>query len=227
MNMPAAALRSPLATTLWGFRREFAACMAFSVVVNVLMLTPTIYMLQVYDRVMVSHSSLTLAAVTLVMLFCFAVMAFAEWVRSRLLVRMGVRFDALLGTRVFQASFRSSLGERSRNPARTFGDLTNLRQFMTGNGLFAFMDAPWTPIYIAVLFMLHPSLGLLGVGFVLLLAVLAWLSHRITQQPVEAAVEAGSQVGAYVHGKLRNAEVIEAMGMLGSLRRRWQVRHQR
>ncbi|MBS0512643.1 MAG: type I secretion system permease/ATPase [Proteobacteria bacterium] len=227
MKMPAAALRSPLATTLWGFRREFAACMAFSVLVNVLMLTPTIYMLQVYDRVMVSHSSLTLAAVTLVMLFCFAVMAFAEWVRSRLLVRMGVRFDALLGTRVFQASFRSSLGERSRNPARTFGDLTNLRQFMTGNGLFAFMDAPWTPIYIAVLFMLHPSLGLLGVGFVLLLAVLAWLSHRITQQPVEAAVEAGSQVGAYVHGKLRNAEVIEAMGMLGSLRRRWQVRHQR
>ncbi|TAH50512.1 MAG: type I secretion system permease/ATPase [Betaproteobacteria bacterium] len=219
--------RSALAATLWGFRREFAVCMAFSVLVNLLMLTPSLYMLQVFDRVLVSYSSLTLVAVTLIMLFFFAVMAFAEWARSRLLVRLGVRFDELLGQRVFRASFESSLNQGGRNPARTFADLTNLRQFMTGNGLFAFMDAPWTPIYIVVLFMLHPVLGLLGVVFALLLTALAWLSHRVTQAPVEAALEAGSQVGVYVHGKLRNAEVIEAMGMLGNLRRRWQVRHHR
>ena len=117
--MPAAALRSPLATTLWGFRREFAACMAFSVVVNVLMLTPTIYMLQVYDRVMVSHSSLTLAAVTLVMLFCFAVMAFAEWVRSRLLVRMGVRCWARACSRRASSPAWASAAATRRAPLAT------------------------------------------------------------------------------------------------------------
>ncbi|ATE62229.1 type I secretion system permease/ATPase [Thauera sinica] len=227
MKTPPFVRQSALGAALWGFRREFAVCMAFSVLVNLLMLTPTIYMLQIYDRVMVSRSSLTLVAVTLVMLFCFAAMAFAEWARARLLVRLGVCFDALLGVRVFQAGFRSSLNHGGRNPARTFSDLTSLRQFMTGNGLFAFMDAPWTPIYLAVLFMLHPMLGVLGVVFALLLAGLAWLSHRLTQKPVEAALEAGSQVGAFVHGKLRNAEAIEAMGMLGNLRQRWQARHRR
>jgi ATP-binding cassette subfamily C exporter for protease/lipase len=165
MKTPAFVQCSALAATLWGFRREFAVCLLFSVVVNLLMLTPTLYMLQIFDRVLVSHSALTLVALTLVMLFFFAVMAFAEWSRSRLLVRIGVRFDALLGSRVFQAGFESSLNQRGRKPAQTFADLTSLRQFVTGNGLFAFMDAPWTPIYLIVLFMLHPVLGVLGVVF--------------------------------------------------------------
>ncbi|HEY9193814.1 MAG TPA: type I secretion system permease/ATPase [Methyloversatilis sp.] len=217
--------RNELASALWAMRREFAVCMAFTLVINVLMLTPTLYMLQVFDRVMISQSELTLLAVTAVMLYFLALMAFAEWSRARLLVRVGVRLDAGLNPRVFKAGYLSALGQGGNRAAEALADLTSIRQFMTGNGLFAFMDAPWTPIYIAVLFMLHPWLGALAVVFSVLLAVLAWLSHRLSHAPIEAAMQAGTQAGDDMQGVLRNADVIEAMGMLGNLRRLWLVRH--
>ena len=225
MKTPVFFQRSELRAVLWRFRREFAVCVVFSAVINLLMLTPTLYMLQLFDRVMISQSLLTLAAMTLVMLFFFAVMSFSEWSRSRLLVRLGVRLDEELNTRVFNASFESQLRQPGGNPAQAFSDLTNLRQFMTGNGLFAFMDAPWTPIYLGVLFMLHPWLGVLGVVFSLILMVLAWFSNQATRASLEKAMESSAPVTIFVQSKLRNAEVIEAMGMLGDLRREWLVRH--
>ncbi|MDD2547165.1 MAG: type I secretion system permease/ATPase, partial [Burkholderiaceae bacterium] len=167
MKTPSFFNRSELTQVLWSFRREFFIVGIFSMVANVLMLSPTIYMLQVYDRVMVSRSELTLLAVSLITLFLFGVMAFAEWMRSRVLVRSGVRLDAALGTRVFNASFESYLGQASSGPARAFNDLIQIRPFVTGNGIFAFFDAPWAPIYLAVLFFLHPMLGWLAVFFAL------------------------------------------------------------
>ncbi|MFA6314272.1 MAG: type I secretion system permease/ATPase [Sterolibacterium sp.] len=227
MKTPSFFQRSELSATLWTFRREFAVCVVFTIVVNILMLTPTLYMLQVFDRVMLSGSEFTLTALTLVMLFFFAVMAFSEWSRSRLLVRTGVKLDEQLNSRIFNASFESYLNQLGRSPAQAFSDLTNVRQFLTGQGLFAFMDAPWTPIYMFVLYMLHPMLGLLSVVFSVMLIGLAYLSHKLTIAPLDKAMEAGMQVNTYVHSKLRNAEVIESMGMLNDLRRLWQVRHQR
>lgn len=227
MKKPSFFQRSELSATLWLFRREFAVCVIFTMVVNILMLTPTLYMMQVFDRVMLSRSEFTLAALTLVMLFFFATLAFAEWARSRLLVRTGVKLDAQLNSRIFNASFEDHLNQLGRNPTQAFSDLTNVRQFLTGQGLFAFMDAPWTPIYMFVLYMLHPLLGLLSLIFSLLLVGLAYLSHRLTHAPLDKSMEANMQVNSYVHSKLRNAEVIESMGMLGDLRRLWQVRHQR
>jgi ATP-binding cassette subfamily C exporter for protease/lipase len=225
MNAPHPSERNELAAALWTMRREFAVCTVFTIVVNVLMLTPTLYMLQVFDRVMISQSELTLFAVTAVMLFFLALMAFAEWSRARLLVRVGVKLDAGLNPRVFRAGYLSALGQGGGRAAEALSDLTSIRQFMTGNGLFAFMDAPWTPIYIAVLFMLHPWLGALAVLFSVLLTALAWLSHRLSHAPIEAAMLAGTRAGDDMQGVLRNAEVVEAMGMLGNLRRLWLVRH--
>lgn len=228
MKTPAFFQRSELAAALWSFRREFMVVGLFSMVVNVLMLTPTLYMLQVFDRVMVSQSGLTLLAVSLIALFLFAVMAFAEWARSRLLVRAGVRLDEQLNSRVFTASFETALNQAGRNPLQAFTDLTNLRQFLTGNGIFAFFDAPWTPIYLVVLFLLHPFLGFTALAFAILLAGLTYVSHRLTQASTAAVLETGADVNLYVHSKLRNAEVIEALGMQDSLRRRWlnrQVSH--
>ena len=216
---------SELSKTLWLFRREFVVCGIFTMIVNILMLTPTLYLLQIFDRVMLSQSELTLAVLTLVMLFFFAVMAFSEWSRARLLVRTGVKLDEQLNSRVFNASFEAYQSQSGMNPAQPFSDLTNVRQFLTGYGLFAFLDAPWTPIYIAVLFMLHPWLGWLSIVFSLLLLAFAYLSHRLTVEPLDKAMEAGMKVNAYVHSKLKNAEVIESMGMQGDLRRRWQVDH--
>ena len=112
--------RSELTSTLWTFRREFLVVGVFSMVANVLMLAPTIYMLQVFDRVLVSRSELTLLAVSLLTLFLLVVMAFAEWSRSRLLVRAGVRLDEELSTRVFNASFAANLKQSGVSSQRAF-----------------------------------------------------------------------------------------------------------
>ncbi|MBV5297763.1 MAG: type I secretion system permease/ATPase [Rhodoferax sp.] len=225
MKTPEFFKRSELTATLWTFRREFLMVGFFSMVANVLMLTPTLYMLQVYDRVMASQSELTLLAMSLLTLALFGVMAFAEWMRSLVLVRTGVRLDERLGTQVFNASFESHLSQSGSSPARSFGDLIQVRQFLTGNGIFAFFDAPWAPIYIAVLFMMHPWLGIMGIVFSIFQVLLAWLGHRQTLAPSEAAVAANSDSAIFLQSKLRNAEVIESMGMLGNLRKRWAQRH--
>ena len=219
--------RSDLTRTLWAFRREFFMVGIFSMVANLLMLTPTLYMLQVYDRVLVSGSELTLLAVSLVTLFLLGMMSFSEWSRSRLLVRTGVRLDEMLGTKVFNASFEAYLSQSGHNPSRAFADLTELRQFMTGNGVFAFFDAPWTPIYIGVLFLLHPWLGVAAILFTLVQVALAWFGHRHTIAPQGAASKAQAEVNAYLQGKLRNAEVLESMGMVGNLRGHWAVRNEK
>ncbi len=225
MTNPGFFKRSELTATLWAFRREFVVVGIFSMVANVLLLSPTIYMLQIYDRVMVSRSELTLLAVSLITLFLFAVAALAEWSRSRLLVRAGVRLDAVLGTRVFNASFEANLSQSGAPVQRAFSDLTEIRQFLTGNGVFAFFDAPWTPIYIGVLFFLHPFLGWVSIGFALIQAALAWFGNRRTIAPAEAASKAQSDVNVFLQHKLRNAEVVESMGMLPGLRQRWLQRH--
>jgi len=227
MHRPSFFRRSELAATLWLLRREFAVCTVFTAVVNLLLLTPSLYMLQVFDRVLASQSELTLLALTLVMLFLFLALAFAEWSRSRLLVRTGVKMDEQINTRLFTASFVSHLEQEGGNASQAFADLSQLRQFLTGPGLFAFLDAPWAPIYTLVLFLLHPWLGWLSLLFTVVLVAVAWLSHRLTHLPVERAQAAGLEVGAYLQAKLRNAETMEAMGMLGGLRRRYLGRHRR
>ena len=226
MKTPEFFKRSELTATLWSFRREFVIVGVFSMIANVLMLTPTLYMLQVYDRVMSSQSELTLIAMSLLALLMFAFMALAEWMRSRLLVRTGVRLDAQLSTLVFNASFEAHLSQSGSNPSRAFSDLIQIRQFLTGNGVFAFFDAPWTPIYMAVLFFLHPWLGVLGMVFALLQAALAWFGHRNTTAPSEAAAAAQAEAVSFLQSKLRNSEVLESMGMVRSLQVRWNERHQ-
>lgn len=216
---------SDLRRAMWAFRREFLVVGLFSMVSNLLMLAPTIYMLQVFDRVLVSRSELTLLVVTLITVFLFAMMAFAEWSRSRVLVRAGVRLDAVLGTRVFNAAFEANLSQSTDEADRALADLTELRQFITGNGALAFFDTPWTPIYLAVLFILHPVLGWVAIGFAILQGLVAWFGHRRVMAPSEETSQAQRDAEAFIRSKLRNAEVVESMGMYGALRARWAARH--
>ena len=193
----------------------------FSLIANVLMLTPTLYMLQLYGRVMKSGSELTLLMVTLFLVFFFGIMAFAEWIRSRLLVRVGVRLDEALNSLVFNASFKAYLNRGRHNVTEAFSDLTNIRQFLTANGMIAFFDTPWTPIYIAVIFLLSPFLGWLSIVFAVIQLGLTWQSHRLSTKEIESATEAGNDSFRYVQSKLRNIEPVHAMGMEGNLKKRW------
>ena len=217
--------RSELGRALAGFRREFWIAGFFSLVVNLLLLTPTMYMLQLYDRVMVSNSELTLIAVSLITVFLLALMALAEWGRTRLLIQAGMRLDKLLSSRVFAATFAASLRQSVKNPARAFSDFTQIRQFLTGSGILTVFDAPWTLIYLFVIFSLHPLLGLGALVFMALQAALAWWGQRHTVAPADTAAKSLAEVNGFLQTKLRNAEVLEAMGMLPHLQLHWEVRH--
>ncbi|MDR3299224.1 MAG: type I secretion system permease/ATPase [Candidatus Accumulibacter sp.] len=218
--------RSELNRFIWSFRREFAYAFYFTALINLLMLTPTVYMLQMFDRVLVSQSEFSLYAITLMLFFFLGVMSFSEWVRARLLVRLGVRLDVRLNARVFATAFALQNEGSDQEAAQLFGDLSKVRQFLTGMGLFALLDAPWTPIYIVVLYLLHPFLGALSIVFCILLVIIAWISSQVMKEPLEAAGEARQKEAAYLDGKLRHAPVVEAMGMLGNMRNTWMQKHQ-
>lgn len=221
MKIPLLLARSELGRSIWTFRREFVWVGVFSFFSNLLLLAPTLYMLQVFDRVMLSENEFTLISLTLIATLFFAVMGFAEWVRSRLLVRAGVRFDEYLNSRVFKSSFDANLNLIASNPVQSFSDLTNLRQFLTGNGIFALFDTPWTPIYMAVLFMMNPWLGLVSVIFTGVLGFLAWYSHKLTAAGSVKASEAVVKSNSYLQGKLGHVETVVSLGMLANLRRHW------
>lgn len=210
-----------LARTIREFRGAFRAVGSFSFVINLLMLMPTIYMLQIYDRVLASRNTATLLMLTLIMLGIYLLEAALELVRSKVLVRASSALDLRLGPRIFDASFAHYLERRSGNPGQALGDLTNVRQFVTGKGLFAFFDAPWTPVYLLVIFFLSPWLGLFSLISVALLLALAYATERATAAPLGEAARLAHAAGNYASNNLRNAEVIEAMGMLPNLRRRW------
>lgn len=218
--------RSELAQALWSFRREFAMVGLLSMLANVLLLAPTLYMLQVFDRVMLSQNTLTLLFVSLITLLLYGAMAFAEWMRSRVLVDAGVRLDNQLGARIFQASFEAHLGRTSETAQRAFGDLLQLRQFVTGHGIYALFDTPWTPIYLTVLFLIHPFLGAVALCFAMAQAALVWFGHRRTVVPAEEASQSASNARAFLQSKLRNVEVLEPMGMVHHLRWRWAHHYQ-
>lgn len=218
---------SELQGALLSMRRIFIVAGVFSFFINGLMLVPAIYMLQVYDRVLNSRNEMTLLMITLIVLGLYALLGALEWIRSQLLVRASVRLDERLNDRVFAATFDATLRGAGGNPAQALSDVTNLRQFLTGNGLFAFFDAPWAPIYLIVITILHPWLGLFSLVGGLLLIALAWLTERATQKPLAEANTVGIQATNFAGNNLKNAEVIEAMGMLPAIRARWNVKHRR
>jgi len=223
---------SPVKLALLRFKKEALWIAIFGLFSNLLMLTPTLYMMQVFDRVMLSNSEYTLAALSLLALLLFLVMGFADWARSRLLVRAGARLDLMLQQRVFRASFAARLRNTSTTGPQALNDLTQLRQFLTGNGVYAAVDTPWVLVYAGVLYLIHPSLGYAAGVFVLITLAVALVGNRY-MAPLHAKAQAAQlQSNNYLNGKLRNAETVEAMGMLGDLRRRWlsihdeQGRHQ-
>ncbi|MBV6287614.1 type I secretion system permease/ATPase [Pseudomonas aegrilactucae] len=207
-------------------KRSFASVAGFSLFVNFLMLAPSFYMLQVYDRVLASGNYATLLMLTLILVVLLATMGALEWVRARILVRVSTRLDTLLGPQLFNAGFDQALYSSGHHASgQPLQDLAGLRQFLTGNGLFAFFDAPWIPLYIGVMFLFHPWFGWFGVACAVVLVMLAWLNEQLTREPLKHASQDNLHASTFVGKSLRNAEVVCAMGMLERLRQRWLSRN--
>ncbi|MCB1933055.1 type I secretion system permease/ATPase [Accumulibacter sp.] len=225
MNDPSQ--RPELERALLSFRRAFLTVGAFSFFTNLLMLTPSLYMLQLYDRALGSRNPTTLLMLTLIALGLLALMSLLEWIRSMVLVRVGARLDLDINGRIFDATFERNLRQAGQNPAQALHDLASMRQTLTGAGLVALVDAPWLPIYILVIFMMHSHLGIFALIGVLLLVTLAILNERVSAAPLGEAQKLGIAANAQANSHLRNAEVIEAMGMLPAIRGRWFKLHEK
>lgn len=207
------------------------ALLVFGAVSNVLMLMPTIYMLQVFDRVMVSRSELTLVAVSLITLYLFAILGLTEWSRSRLLARLGAKLDAELSSQTFHGVFRSELESHQEDAQRTaqqvnpsrraFADLAELRQFIAGSGLITLIDLPWTLVYVAVLFLMHPVLGFFALGFSLLQAAFTRYGHLRVVQPTHRSNQQASLEVQDLQNKMKGADTAEALGMTERLKNTW------
>lgn len=206
-------------------KRSFWFVVLFSFCINLLMIVPAIYMLQVYDRVITSGSYNTLLVLTLIMVFLMLSMGGLEWVRSRVLIVLGERIDDLLATRLFNAGFANRLRGASNSGAQGLQDLFGLKNFVTGPGLFAFLDFPWLPVYLAIMFMFHPLYGWVGVAAALILMSLALINEYLTNPLLQDASRKSVGVHQLLTRNFQNAEAVHAMGMLGNIRNQWQPGH--
>ncbi len=219
--------QTEIGRVLLSFKGTFYTVATFSAIVNLLALVPSIYMLQVYDRVLSSRNEITLLMLTLLMLGAFMFSSALELIRSFVLVRVGAQFDMKLNRRLYTAAFEQNLKLAGTNAGQALNDLTTLRQFLTGNALFAFFDAPWFPVYLIVIFFFEPWLGLFALCGVVVLVILAIVNERVTYEPLKEANTMSIASSTLATNNLRNAEVIESMGMLPNLMARWFKTHGR
>ena len=214
---PTSALRTAFAAC---FRYFFAAA-AFSFALNILNLAVPLYMMQVYDRVLSSGSEPTLVMLTIAVVAALVVLSVFDEVRTSVLVGWGIRIDAMLSARVLAAEIERASASPAQQPGQAMRDLDTLRQFVTGTGTLAFLDLLWTPLYLVMCFMLHPLLGMIAFAGMVLLVILAFFNQAIVTKPMSDANAAGQRSYRLSEAALRNAEAVQAMGMLPGILGLW------
>lgn len=217
-------MKHPIANLLMQHAPILTSVAVFSGVINVLALAGSFYMLQVYDRVLPSHSVPTLIGLSVLMIGLYVVNGMLEYFRSRIMIRIGTRIDAHLSPQIFKAvqllPLRTRLPGDGMQPLR---DLDTIRSFMGGLGLPALFDLPWIPIYLFFVYLLHPSLALIAAGGAVVLIILTLLTEHRSGAPLKAATAAGGQRMVLAEQSRRNAEAIQAMGLSGHLGGRYGV----
>jgi PrtD family type I secretion system ABC transporter len=196
----------------------------FSFFVNMLMLTGPLYMLNVYDRVLGSRSLETLIALSVLVAFLYSMMGIMDYVRGRIMGRVGARFQATMDRRVFAAVLKAGTINKARKEAATgLRDLESVQRLITSPALMAVFDLPWTPLFFLGIFIFHPMMGLLGiVGGVILIAV-AITNQLTTRKPLQKANAATFQsetLGAQIR---QESELVHALGMRDAAFSRWQI----
>ena len=192
-----------------------------SVVASLLVLAPSAYMLEVYDRVVNSRSHMTLAMLSLAVLGAFVLMEVLEWARGQLMHEASLALDERLNGRIFNAIFEGNLKHLAIGGARLMNDFRTVREFINTPVLIACMEAPVSLVFLILIFAVSPMLGWSAVAAAVIQTFIAWLNQRSTQPPLLAANRSAGAAQQYADGSLRNAQVIEAMGMLGDIHSRW------
>jgi ATP-binding cassette subfamily C exporter for protease/lipase len=215
--MTPAESRSELRAAILELQPFFKKAAFFSVFCTLLILAPTGYMLEVYDRVINSRNSSTLLMLTLLVLWFYVVMELLEWARGGVMHQAGQALDRKLRERVFSAIFEANLRRIPGGTSQALNDLRSIREFLTTPALTALMDAPVSLLFLILIYMISPLLGWISVLAALLQVFLTYLTEKNTQPPLVAAQKDAIAAQNYANGTLRNAQVIEAMGMLRSI----------
>jgi PrtD family type I secretion system ABC transporter len=203
------------------FRPFFVYAGLFSLIVNVLLLVPPLYMLQVFDRVITSRSEATLFLLTVAAVGALLIMALLEILRARLLVAAGVALDRKLGPKVLDGLLVHTARLSGAEYLNGLRDVNTLRGFLTGAGIFAVFDAPWLPLFLLLIFLFHPVLGFVAVGGSILMVALAFFNERFTRVPLERVQAQAKRAGRFIDVAVRNAEVVSGLGMQPAVTRRW------
>lgn len=219
--------RSPIALVLRRSAHVVAAIVVFSCFINLLMLTGSVFMMQVYDRVMVSRSVATLIALALIAAVLFAVQGLLEVVRSRLFLRIAERVDGEIGPIVFRDVVAAPLraGRGQGDPTQSLRDMEAVRSFLSSHGMAALFDLPWIPIYLVFVFALDSMLGWLAVGGAVLLLAVTVVMERWTAEPSRTANRAMAMRSHLAETAQRGTEVVTAMGMMPAVFARWAKVH--
>ena len=202
-------------------RKVFVSVWFFSCFINILMLTGPIFMLQVYDRVIPSSSVPTLIALGLIVFAVYTYYGVLEYIRSRIMVRLGRRIEERLRARVFDTVATLALSKTGQSGNQPISDLGTIRQYMAGTGPTAYLDMPWVVIYLAVVFLMHWILGVVAAAAAVVIFVLAILTEASTRGPTANATRAMVQATLMAEETRRNAEAVHSLGMKSVMRSRW------
>ncbi len=193
----------------------------FSLAINVLLLAPPLFTLQVFDRVISSRSEETLAFLSVAVIGALGLMALLDGLRARLLASAGLALDRKMGPRVLEGLLAQAARLSGRDYINGLRDVNTLRGFFTGAGMLSLFDAPWLPFFLLVIFLFHPLMGAVAVCGAIAMLLLAGMNERLTRKPLERAQAEARRAGRYIDAGLRNAEVVSALGMLAAVTRRW------
>jgi ATP-binding cassette subfamily C protein len=202
-------------------RKAFLSTAIFSGVVNILMLTGPLFMLQVYDRVLGSGSVPTLIALSAIVFVIYCYYGFLEFIRARMLVRVGRRVEETLRTRVFNSVTALAMQRANNTGSQPINDLATIRQYLAGPGPLAFLDMPWVPVYMLIVFLLHWQLGVASLFAAATIFGIAVASELATRTPLAKANAATTKSALMTEEARRNAEALFSLGMRGTLRDRW------
>jgi PrtD family type I secretion system ABC transporter len=205
------------------FRPYFASAAFFSLLVNMLMLVPALFMLQVFDRVVTSRSTETLVMLLAIAVGALMFMALLDVVRARLLTAAAVSLEKHLGPRVLADMIRSNADPDGAQNLSGLRDLNTLRSFLTGPGILALFDSPWLPVYILIIYLFHPVMGWLAIGGALLMFGFAVLNEKLSRKPLEAMLTESRKAGRFADQSIANAEVARALGMSNNLAHGWET----
>ena len=216
---------TPLSKAYGRFRAVIGATVLFSFFSNILMFVGPLYMLQVYDRVLASRNELTLVMISAIAVALLVTYGLLEFIRSKLLVRAGLQFDDMLANPAFNRVIRNQLATPNSGAHVTLQDIDRVREFLTGQGILAFFDAPWVPLFLALCFAFHPWLGIVATTGAVIIFILALTNEFATRGLLQEAGSANQGASHFVTTTMQNAEVIRALGMEKQLTKRWIKQH--